>query len=146
MNNIGLIGYTGNVGSYIKNQIGATHLYNRNNIITIIDKEFDILICSAPTGNIDLINDSKNNFGGNLPSYSQEFETILFLLDHIRKAKIKKFFYVSSQYVMDYPNTKYSVNRRFIENWAKQNILNCIICRKPTKEEVLEDLKKFINE
>ena len=146
MINIGLIGHTGKVGSYLKNHINFTHLYHKNNIITIVDKEFDVLVCSAPGSDVNLVNNSKNDFSGQLPCYSQEFEMILFLLDHVRKAKIKKFFYVSSQYVKNYPNTKYSVNRRFIESWAEQTVPDCHICRKSTVEDVLEDLKKFINE
>lgn len=146
MANIALIGHTGNVGAYLKEHINFNRYYNRDNIISIINEEFDILVCAAPTGDTELINNSKNDTLGQLPAYSQEFEMILFLLDHVRKSKIKKFFYASSQYVADNPNTKYSVNRRFIESWAEQNVPNSYICRKSTKEEVLEDLKKFINE
>jgi len=145
MSNRGIIGFSGQVGSYLLKNFKFTHRYNRNNINTIGDTEFDLIVCAAPTGNVSLINNNTITLN-NQPAYSQEFEMILFLLDHVRKAKIKKFFYVSSQYVADCPNTKYSVNRRFIESWALKNVPSVHICRKSTKEEVLEDLRKYINE
>ena len=73
-------------------------------------------------------------------------EATLFFMDHLRQSTIQKFFLVSPQYILDNPNTRFSVNRRFLESWVKQNIPNYVICRKSTKEEVLEEIKKFINE
>lgn len=145
MSNLALIGYTGSVGSYLDKNFKFTHRYNRNNINTIGDTEFDLIVCAAPTGNVSLINNNTIT-SNNQPAYSQEFEMILFMLDHVRKAKIKKFFYVTSVYVADNPNTKYSVNRKFIEYWAIKNVPSYYLCRKSTQEEVLEDLRKFINE
>lgn len=137
MGNIGLIGYAGFVGSTIRPYYEFNKFYNKNNVIDLPKNSFDLLVCAAPTGNRIEV---QNNPRGDL-------EMILFLIDHLRKTKIKKFVLISTIDTIARPNTRYGMNRRILEGWIKTNLESYSIIRMPTlihpniKKNILYDLK-----
>lgn len=132
-----LIGYTGFIGSLIRSAYPFTAWYNRNNIIDIANKEFDTVVCAAPTGNRVIVNQDP----------IMDLESILFTIDHLRKMSCKRFILISTVDVIQHPNSKYGLNRRILEGWVKQNIENYSIVRLPSlihpsiQKNVLYDLK-----
>ena len=98
---VALIGYTGSVGKEIydlldkeKNKI---YTFNRENILTILNEEYDTVICSAPTSqklkvNLDLID------------YESDLNN---LCEMIKQVKTKNFILVSSQSIL-FEKNKYS--------------------------------------
>lgn len=137
MGNNGLIGYTGFVGGIIEPHYNFNKFYNRNNVKELYDETFDLLMCAAPTGNRIQVNQD----------CITDLESTLFLIDHLRKAKIGHFVLISTVDVLNAPNTKYGLNRRILEGWVKTNLTNYTIIRLPTlihptiKKNVLYDLK-----
>lgn len=137
MDNIGLIGYTGFVGSIVRPFYKFNKFYNKNNVIDLPNNKFDLLICAAPTGNrLQVQNDPMN-----------DLEMILFLIDHLRKTSFKKFVLISTIDTLAKPNTRYGMNRKILEWYVKSNLDNTSIIRMPTlihpeiKKNILFDLK-----
>ena len=137
MDNNGLIGYTGFVGSVVESMFKFDSFYNRSNIYDLPKNNFDLLVCAAPTG-IRL-------FARKNPMDDLDF--ILLLIDHLRKTKIKNFILLSTIDVIAKPNTIYGMNRKILEGWVKTNVDNYSIIRMPTlihpdiKKNILYDLK-----
>lgn len=137
MGNIGLIGHTGFVGGIIQPLYEFNRFYNRNTVNELPNTSFDLLICTAPTGNRIKVQNNP----------IEDLEMILFLIDHLRKTDIKKFILLSTIDTIARPNTRYGMNRRILEGWVKNNLSDYCIIRMPTlihpkiKKNILYDLK-----
>ncbi|EJU23470.1 NAD dependent epimerase/dehydratase domain protein [Peptoanaerobacter stomatis] len=136
--NNALIGYTGFVGSNIllsKNEF--KWLYNSKNIDDIVDKEFDIVICSGVSGTKFMAN-----------KYPEaDMNNIMGLIDKLDKIKsVKKFVLISSVDV--YPQINdvdensiiddsikgyhfYGKNRLYLERFVEKRFDNYLIVRLP---------------
>lgn len=137
MDNNGLIGHTGFVGSIIKPMFNFNKFYTRANVISLPNSTFNLLVCAAPTGNrLEVQNDPSN-----------DLDMILTLIDHLRKTKFNHFVLISTIDVLAKPNTRYGMNRKLLEGWVKNNLENYSILRLPTlihpdiKKNILYDLK-----
>lgn len=137
MSNSGIIGHTGFLGTVIKSQFAFTNFYNSANIKTLADTEFDLLVCSAPTGNRLAVN----------ADCVADFESTLQLINNLRKTKTKQFVLIGTIDAMARPDSKYGLNRRLLEDWVKTNIKDYSIIRLPMiihtelRKNVLYDLK-----
>ena len=137
MGNTGLIGHSGFLGSIVKSMVKFDNYYNTNNVISIPKTEFELVICAAPTGNRLAVQTNARD----------DLEMILFLIDHLRKTKIKKFILLSTIDTIARPNTRYGMNRKILEGWVKNNLDNSTIIRMPTlihpaiRKNILFDLK-----
>ena len=137
MDNNGIIGGTGFIGSTLCSWLDFNYRYGRNNMQDLIDKELDLLICTAPTGNRLQVQEN----------CILDLEMIMYLIDHLRKSKPKYFVLISTIDTLTKPNSKYGLNRRILEGWIKSNLENYSIIRLPTlvhpeiKKNVLFDLK-----
>lgn len=132
-----LIGYTGLIGKILLPQYAFTHFYNKNNIIDIKNTEFDTVICAAPSSNRIAVNSNPID----------DMEMVLFLIDHLRKVKIKQFILIGTIDAVAAPNTRYGLNRKVLEHWVKNNIEQHHIIRLPIlihkniTKNILYDLK-----
>lgn len=98
---VALIGYTGSVGKEIYNLLdkdkNKVYTFNRKNILTILNEEYDTVICSAPTSQ-----KLKVNLG--LIDYESDLNN---LCEMIKQVKTKNFILVSSQSIL-FEKNKYS--------------------------------------
>jgi dTDP-4-dehydrorhamnose reductase len=128
-----LIGYTGLVGSNLLRQYNFDFLYNSKNIISMINQEYDLIICSGISANKWYANQNNN----------EDIYNINILLDILKTVKCNKFILISTIDV--YPNTNievnetynldnklnhnYGTNRYYVENFVKQHFNNYHIIR-----------------
>lgn len=89
---IAVIGYTGVIGSKVFEQLQSFKQYevdgfNRDNLSELVQKEYDCVICTAPSSE-----KFKTNIG-----LANSVEEIEILVDTIAKVKAKQFVLVSSQ-------------------------------------------------
>lgn len=137
MNNNGLIGYTGFIGSLCRSMFTFNKIYNRSNLADIAQTEFDLLICAAPTGSRLAVQNDPTN----------DLDNILTLISHIKETKSKHFILISTIDVLAKSDSAYGSNRKFLEDWVKSNLENYSILRLPTlihpdiKKNILYDLK-----
>ena len=98
---VALIGYTGSVGKEIYNLLdkdkNKVYIFNRKNILTILNEKYDTVICSAPTSQ-----KLKVNLG--LIDYESDLNN---LCEIIKQVKTKNFILVSSQSIL-FEKNKYS--------------------------------------
>lgn len=98
---VALIGYTGSVGKEIYNLLdkdkNKVYTFNRKNILTILNEEYDTVICSAPTSQKLKVNLGLIDYGSDLNN----------LCEMIKQVKTKNFILVSSQSIL-FEKNKYS--------------------------------------
>ena len=137
MRNIGLIGYTGLIGTTLVQQTEFSHLYSSENIDTMSATEFDIVVCAAPTGNRLWVAQNAESDLANIQS----------LISNIKNTKIKKFILISTVDTVAYPDTAYSRNRQLLESFVSDNfddyhiVRLCTLISKDIKKNILFDLR-----
>lgn len=131
-----LIGYSGFIGSNLKNDLKNCEYYNSKNIEKIQNKSFDKIYCTA--------NDSRIWYVNNNPQ--KDLKNIQSLLYKLQKVKCNFFILISS--IEIYKNIKnksvnelaknklskilnYGNNRLYFENEIKKLFLNHLIVRLP---------------
>lgn len=127
-----LIGHTGFIGGNLQRQTAFTDCYNSKNIAAIDGREFDMLVCSGVTATKWWANQNA----------AEDRQRILGLLDHLRNAKARRVFVISTVDV--YPvthgvdesfdchsaaNHAYGVNRLYFEDEMTQMFPEAMICR-----------------
>ena len=130
---IGLIGYTGFIGSNLKKQFKIKLNYNSKNITKIIDKDFHTLICAGTS--------SKRWQANKFPE--ADLKAIIKLINSLKGVKAKKFILISTIEVYGNNNNKnelnktnkknntnYGLNRLYLEDFIKKNF-NFLIIRLP---------------
>ena len=117
-----LIGYTGFVGSNIKNQQTFQHCYNTKNINNIKGKTFDTVVWSGVSGVKFLANQNPK----------KDFDDIESLIKNIQTITFKKFILISTLSVYDNPaDNGYGRNRLYLENYIRNNYHDYLIVRLP---------------
>lgn len=129
-----LIGYTGFVGSNLKNQFNFDELYNSKNIKDIRNKKFDVVVCAGVRAQKWYANQNPH----------EDMEMINQLINDIKTIKCKKFILISTIDVYKVTdnvdeNTKidinglhpYGYNRYYLENWVESYFENALIVRLP---------------
>ncbi len=129
-----IIGKTGFVGRHLIAQHDFQSQFNRSNISTSAEKEFDTLVCAAAPGSMFEANKYPE----------RDKEKMLELIEYLRKIKAKTFVLISSIAVLkdfagkDDENTKnfqtelaYGRNRRLLEEFCQQHFNTCLIVRLP---------------
>lgn len=125
-----LIGYTGFVGSNIKEQCLFDDLYNSKNIADIEGKEYDLVVSAANKADMWRINQEGE----------KDLEEINDYINHIRKVKINKLVLVSTVGIYKNPNgadedtiveldglTPYGCNRYHLEQFCSENFDTTIV-------------------
>lgn len=145
-----LIGYTGFVGSNLKNQYIFSDLYNSKNYLELKDTEYDTVVCAGIPAAMWMANKNPD----------QDLKLINDLLDVIKTMKVKYFVLISSIAVYKSPvininedskqfenNIAYGKNRRYAETVIQNKFNNYSIIRLPAlfgnnlKKNFLYDLK-----
>jgi nucleoside-diphosphate-sugar epimerase len=117
-----LIGYTGFVGSNIKNQKKFHYYYNSKNINDIVNKSFDTVVCSGV---------SSVKWFANL-NPKKDYDNIHNLIEKLKTISSKKFILISTIAVYDNPaDDAYGRNRLYLENYIRNNFKNHLIIRLP---------------
>ena len=117
-----LIGYTGFVGSNIKNQKKFDYYYNSKNINDITNKSFDTVVCSGV---------SSIKWFANL-NPKKDYNNIHSLIKKLKTISFKKFILISTIAVYDNPaDNAYGRNRLYLENYIRNNFKNYLIIRLP---------------
>lgn len=112
MKNIALIGSTGSIGQEIYNQLSkkdSVHVdtFNRKNIEDLLNSEYDIVICTAPSSG-----KLKTNLG--LDNSDKDIEK---LCKVIKKVKTERFILISSQSAINEEDKPYGkVQKRVLES------------------------------
>ena len=112
MKNIALIGSTGSIGQEIYNQLSkkdSVHVdtFNRKNIEDLLNSEYDIVICAAPSSG-----KLKTNLG--LDNSDKDIEK---LCKVIKKVKTERFILISSQSAINEEDKPYGkVQKRVLES------------------------------
>ena len=89
MINLGLIGQHGKLGLYLQQHLTFDYIFGRNNFIDIPGTNINILICAAPSANIEEINSGIKTATGQL-AHELDMEATLFFMDHLRQSTIQK--------------------------------------------------------
>lgn len=143
---IGLIGYTGLVGSNILNQIEGKFedikLYNSKNIKDIKGEKFDLLIIAGVSGNKSIANFDK----------IKDAENIAKLASELQNVKSKETVLISTIDIFNENSSYYGINRKNLELNLKsyKNLCNLHILRLPglfgngLKKNVIYDIKNLI--
>jgi len=129
-----LIGDTGFIGSNLKNDYLFSEFYNSKNIQHIENKEYDWVLSCA---------NSSARWKVNLDP-EEDLRNILEYIEHIKKARIKKFILISTIDVYENPikvyedsdtgipeQNPYGKNRLILEKFVKDNFKNFLIVRLP---------------
>lgn len=129
-----LIGYTGFVGNYIKNQSNFDFLYNSSNINEIYGKNFDILVIAAPSAVKWKANQEPK----------KDLEMINGLINSLKKVKAKQVVQISTIDIYKNPinvneNTPietnglhpYGKNRFYLEEFIRKQFETHLIVRLP---------------
>ena len=132
--NNALVGYSGFIGSTLRNQMEFSSLYNSKTIGQIENKEFDMVVSCG--------NSSLKWFANKNPE--ADFQNILSFIDIIKTVKAKKFVLLSSIDVYEHPydvdeNTvgdcsdkiPYGKHRLFLENFVRNHFEDHLIVRLP---------------
>ena len=127
---IGLIGYTGFIGSNLKKQFQTKSNYNSKNISKIIGKDFHTLICAGTS--------SKRWQANKFPKV--DLKSIIKLINFLKRVEATKFILISTIEVYGNNNNKnelskinkknntdYGLNRIFLEDFIKKNFDSLII-------------------
>lgn len=132
-----LIGHTGFVGSIVKGLGKFDYCINTGKLFELWDKDLDLVVCAAPTGN--RVQVSKDP--------TSDIENVISILDEFTRFSIKKFILISTIDCLAQPNTPYGINRRLMESWVRTNIKDYTIIRLGTlvhptiTKNILFDLK-----
>lgn len=117
-----LIGYTGFVGSNIKNQKDFDYYYNTKNIDEIVDKSFNTIVCAGVSGVKFFANENPK----------KDYDDIISLIEKIDKCFFNKFVLISTLSVYDNPaDNAYGRNRLYLENYVRNNFNDYLIVRLP---------------
>ena len=132
---IGLVGYTGFVGSNLKEQLHFDFLYNSKNIEHIEQEKFDLVIYSGVKAEKYLANLNPQ----------KDYMHIQDSINNIKKVKADTFVLISTIDVYKSPHRvtesdkieedglhSYGLHRRQLEKWVQQNIRNYLIVRLPS--------------
>ena len=129
-----LIGYTGFVGSNLKDQFRFDDLYNSKNIHEIDNKHYDLIVCAGIK--------AQKWYANQHPE--EDLQDILTLVNHLRTVKVKRFVLISTIDV--YPNPiqvdesldinvenhhAYGKNRKYAEDMIRDLFPNAHILRLP---------------
>jgi len=134
---IGLIGSTGLIGQVLSQHIQFDKTFNSANIESIVDYQFDIVYCSAPSGNRLLANQNPQ----------QDSASIQKLINILAHARIQKFVLISTVDAVHASDTTYGSNRKLLEDFVKQQFADhhivrlCGLISKHIKKNTLYDLK-----
>lgn len=145
MNKNAILGYTGFVGSNLKNKIKNSDLYNSKNLNQIESKEYENIFCCCIPGTKYLAN--------KFPE--EDLNNIIKILRILKNVKCKNFYLISSQdcnsslssneIFTNLPPTDYGKNRLYFENCVK-DLFNCYTIRlgclfgKNLKKNIIFDL------
>lgn len=129
-----LIGYTGFVGTNLRNQHTFSNYYNSKNINEIQGKEFDLVVCAGVRA---------EKWKANLNS-KEDFDNIAMLKENIASINVNHFVLISTIDIYDnkedsdesvIPDSDkqdvYGKNRFELELWIKKQFDNCTIIRLP---------------
>lgn len=149
-----LIGYTGFVGSNLAMQHNFTNLYNRQNIASIHNENFDLIVCAAAPGDMQYANSHPE----------QDLDSLDTIIKHLAKVKAKKCVLISTIAVYRQPvnganedaldafetTIPYGKNRRQFEVRIQNLFPQTLIVRLPAlfghhlKKNLIYDLKNPI--
>ena len=128
------IGYTGFVGSNLHQQIHFDEVYNSKNINEIANRSYDEVYCAGVRAQKWLANAQPQ----------EDLELIKALIEHIKRAKIKRFVLISTIDVYPTPievdedtiideskQSAYGRNRYYLEQWVMHNFKDYLIIRLP---------------
>jgi len=128
-----LIGYTGFIGSNLASFSSFNYKINRSNIITMFDKEFDLVVCCG----LPAEKWKANKFP------EEDHANTMQLIDGLKKIKANKFILISTVDVYENPfncdedslfnfaKTAYGKNRHILELFVENNFANHQIIRLP---------------
>ena len=132
-----LIGYTGFIGSNLKQEkkFNFKEFYNSKNIDKIINKDFNLVLCAGTYSKIWLANKKPKN----------DLKSIRKLTRNLKQINCKIFVLVStievygeknrknekSKIFLSKKKTHYSKNRIYLENFIKKKFSNYLIIRLP---------------
>eukprot|EP00742_Colponemidia_sp_Colp-10_P003864 GILJ01004115.1.p1 GENE.GILJ01004115.1~~GILJ01004115.1.p1 ORF type:complete len:547 (+),score=74.22 GILJ01004115.1:41-1681(+) len=129
-----LIGYSGFVGSNLREQFKFTHFYNSKNISDIRNKSFDIVVCAGCPAVKYLANQNPEN----------DIQVVKSLAENLRGVKAGKFVCISTIDVYPHPdqaadedtdchqpNHAYGTHRLWFEDFCRENFPNCLVVRLP---------------
>lgn len=110
-----LIGYTGFVGSNIRDQHKFTDLYNSKNITNIKDKEYDLVVSAGIPGTKWIANKYPE----------KDLKNIIKFVDSIKTIKTKKFVLISTEDVYEKPylvNELSEINPEKVQPYGKHRL------------------------
>lgn len=129
-----LIGYTGFIGSNLKNDFLFDDFYNSDNIKDIEGKKYDLVISCG---------NSAAKWQAN-KNPEEDFINIMQYIEHVKKVRANKFVLISTIDVYENPyrvyetsecgnleKNPYGKNRRYLENFVKGHFENHLIVRLP---------------
>jgi hypothetical protein len=129
-----LIGYTGFIGTNLKEQFFFTDFYNSKNIEDIKNKSYDIVFSSANSGHKWLVNKNHISDRKNIENYIEIIKTV----------NTKKFVLISSIDIYPYPYmvsednivnsnniSMYGSNRLLMEQFVQNHFVDYLIVRVP---------------
>lgn len=105
-----LIGSNGTIGRSLLDQMSFDALFNSDNLEKIADHDWEMVVCSAPSGNRLKINQGQ----------TQDFQDCKDLVKTLSKCKIDKLILISSVDAVTAPDTEYGRNRAWLEQELKQ--------------------------
>jgi hypothetical protein len=129
-----LVGYTGFVGSNLRNQVCFDELFNSRNICDIYDKNYDLVIYAGVRAEKYLANQNPE----------QDRRHIEETIENMKRIKTRKFVLISTIDIYKDPAgvdettiineaglQPYGLNRRVLEKWVAENIADSLIIRLP---------------
>jgi len=132
-----IIGCRGTIGNLISGSFQEAELYHSENIETIQDRSFDLVICAAPTGNRRWANLNANH----------DHINVLKLIGCIDRVCIGCFVLIGTIDTVIPESTPYGQNRKTLETFVKQRYPRNHVIRlgslihQSIKKNVLHDLK-----
>ena len=118
-----LIGYTGFIGSNLKNQYKFDDLYNSKNINEIEGKSYDLIVCAG-------VYSKKwyaNKYG------DQDLKQIKILCRHLSKTNAHQLILISTISIYDdFIKSNYGMNRFYLEKFLEKIFSNLTIVRLPS--------------
>lgn len=135
-----LIGSTGLIGTILQQQRQFDYAVHRLNIGSIVDQQFDFVVCAAPSSNRLLAQQNPMS----------DLNNIELLCQILSRTQIGRLVLISSCDTQVKPESVYGANRFVLENFIRNNFKQHTIIRLPAlihrniKKNVLYDLKHQI--
>lgn len=133
-----LIGYTGVIGTVLRNSINTSQLFNRANILKITEQKFNDLYISAPTGNRLYAN----------ANALEDFKNVQSLFTALTRIKsVNRVILIGTVDSLLRPNSPYGKNRLWLEQQIRQHFQEAFTFRlgalvhQNIRKNVLYDLK-----